>query len=191
MNMCKEELTEYNVMLEYGMALTDCMTSEAAWHYCGTALWFNDYAPLYMKCNKDHVASVLEDLTPVNLKQKMTAAAKKFNSKMSCGPGLFVRAKYNKNPRCDLCPAGKHNKKSFRNKRCKKCPKNTFAPWLGHDHCQKCPEGFNTKGQKGKKQCFHSQSGESMKSLGMDFKQNTDLHYTDFQFPNAKPMPEN
>jgi hypothetical protein len=143
------------------------MASDAAFQYCGAALWFNDYAPLYMKCNKDHVAAVLEGFKPFNLKQKMTASAKKFQSKTRCGPGLFVRAKNKKNPRCDACPAGKFNKKSYRNARCKKCPRNTFAPYLYQDHCEKCPQGFDTKGQKGKKQCFHSESRKSMKSLGM------------------------
>ena len=37
----------------------------------------------------------------------------------------------------------------------------------GSTSCTSCPIGFNTKGQRGKKQCFDAITGASMKQLGI------------------------
>merc|ERR1712072_1434471 len=97
---------------------------------------FNDYGPVDSKCFKKDRANVLDDFAVFNLKQKMDDASKQFKTKMTCGPGQYIRAKNKRNPRCEVCRAGKYNRKSSQNKRCKKCPKNTFTSWMGSDRCE-------------------------------------------------------
>jgi len=85
-----------------------------------------------------------------------------------CGGGLYVHRKNRPGETCKECAAGKFSKTDKkRNRRCKKCGKNRYQNKKGSTSCIKCPPGFNTKGQRGKKQCFDSSTGKSMKQLGM------------------------
>ncbi len=85
--------------------------------------------------------------------------------KLRCNPGEYVYGKKTAYPACKLCAAGKFSKKGGRNKKCRKCPKNTYAPNDGSTSCNKCPSGFNTKRQRGKRQCFDKETKMSMKKL--------------------------
>merc|ERR1712167_269098 len=88
--------------------------------------------------------------------------------KVHCGGGMYVKNKNTSNESCRACPAGKTSKeKTLRNRRCKKCGKNTYIHQSGKNACLACPTGFHTKGQRGKKQCFKTGTGESMRKLLM------------------------
>jgi len=84
-----------------------------------------------------------------------------------CGRGMYVHRKNKPGETCKQCPAGKLSRKALRNRRCKKCGRNKYQNEEGSTACIKCPPGFNTKGQRGKKQCFDARTGKSMKQLGM------------------------
>jgi hypothetical protein len=53
-----------------------------------------------------------------------------------------------------------------RNRRCKKCPENSYQDDEGATEYKICPPGFHTRKSRGKKQCFEESSGKSMKKLG-------------------------
>ena len=79
---------------------------------------------------------------------------------------MYLKNKNSEDERCEMCPAGKwSSSKSRRNKKCRKCPKNTYNYREGSDWCEKCPEGFSTRGKRGKQQCF--QKGPKKDSLSM------------------------
>jgi len=91
------------------------------------------------------------------------------NGKLECGNGMFLKNKNTDNELCKPCKAGKFSpSRTKRNSRCKKCGINKYQKEEGKTTCTWCPLGFNTKDQRGKKQCFDALTGESMKQLGMD-----------------------
>lgn len=88
------------------------------------------------------------------------------HQKKHCGGGMYVSRKNKPDENCKWCQPGKFSKSTTtRNRRCKKCGKNKYQPEGGQSSCLKCPQGFNTKGQRGKRQCFHKETGESMEKL--------------------------
>jgi len=86
---------------------------------------------------------------------------------LKCGGGLYIHRKNRPDETCKECAAGKFSSSAKRNRRCKKCGRNKYQNEEGSTSCIKCPPGFNTKGQRGKKQCFDARTGKSMKQLGM------------------------
>jgi len=87
-----------------------------------------------------------------------------------CGGGQYVKNKKTDRESCGSCPAGRFSKETtLRNRRCKKCAKNSYSHSPGSSKCFKCPAGFNTKGQRGKRQCFKKGTEKSMKKLGWNF----------------------
>merc|ERR1712100_27329 len=89
------------------------------------------------------------------------------NMPKKCGGGLYVHRKNRPGETCKECAAGKFSSRAKRNRRCKKCGKNKYQNKEGSTSCIKCPPGFHTKGQRGKKQCFDARTGKSMKQLGV------------------------
>jgi hypothetical protein len=92
-----------------------------------------------------------------------------------CAGGEYVKNKGSASEACMHCPAGTFSQdKTTRNRRCKKCPLDSFQPHIGANYCQKCPQGFSTFGQRGKKQCHQPDAvnafkkGKSMKDLQVD-----------------------
>jgi hypothetical protein len=99
-----------------------------------------------------------------------TANTTNTSSRKYCGGGQYVQDKNTDHESCGSCPAGRFSKETtVRNRRCEKCKVGTYAQSPGSSRCVKCPDGFNTKGQRGKKQCFDEKSGKSMRSLGWKF----------------------
>eukprot|EP00605_Chrysophyceae_sp_TOSAG23-4_P001655 GSChrysophyteH1.ASY1.ANO1.1817.1 assembled CDS len=88
-------------------------------------------------------------------------------AQLKCGGGLYVHRKNRPDETCKECAAGKFSSSAKRNRRCKKCGRNKYQNEEGSTSCIKCPAGFNTKGQRGKKQCFDARTGKSMKQLGV------------------------
>ena len=89
-------------------------------------------------------------------------------SGLQCGDGMFLKNKNTDHEWCKPCQAGKFSpSRTKRNRRCKKCGIDKYQKEEGSTSCITCPTGFNTKGQRGKKQCFDAITGESMKQLGM------------------------
>ena len=88
--------------------------------------------------------------------------------KVKCGEGKYLKNKGSDHETCKWCPAGKFsNARLKRNKRCKKCPRNSYAYSQGSGKCLECPDGFDTKGRKGKKQCFLKRTATNKKRTGM------------------------
>jgi hypothetical protein len=88
---------------------------------------------------------------------------------LQCGAGMYIKNKC-KGPdveSCEKCQPGKFNQyTNTKNKRCKKCPENSYQDETGATECKKCPPGFHSRSQRGKRQCFERSSGKSMKRLG-------------------------
>jgi len=88
--------------------------------------------------------------------------------RLQCGNGMFLKNKNTNHEWCKPCQAGKFSpSRTKRNRRCKKCGINKYQKEEGSTSCTTCPTGFNTKGQRGKKQCFDAITGKSMKQLGI------------------------
>jgi hypothetical protein len=88
--------------------------------------------------------------------------------RLQCSNGMFLKNKNTDHEWCKPCQAGKFSRpRTKRNRRCKKCGINKYQKEEGSTSCTKCPPGFNTKGQRGKKQCFDAITGKSMKHLGI------------------------
>ena len=90
-------------------------------------------------------------------------------SEIQCSAGMYIKNKCKGHDEewCEKCQAGKFNKNdNSRNRRCKKCPKDTFQIQKGAADCVKCPPGFHSRNSRGKRQCFERSSGKSMKKLG-------------------------
>ena len=85
---------------------------------------------------------------------------------LKCPPGQYIANKFSNDEMCELCPTGTFSKNPVRNKKCKKCKRNTFSQTIGSTRCKKCPKGFSTKKRKGKDQCWNKKTGESMEELG-------------------------
>jgi len=99
---------------------------------------------------------------------QQTSTTTNTSGRKYCGGGQYVKDKKSDHESCEICPAGRFSKETtFRNRRCKKCKAGTYAHSPGAISCVKCPHGFNTKGRRGKKQCFAKNTGKSMKKLGL------------------------
>ena len=88
---------------------------------------------------------------------------------LKCGAGMYIKNKCKGHDveSCEKCQAGKFNPDTnSKNKRCKKCPENSYQDEKGATECKKCPPGFHSRSQRGKRQCFERSSGKSMKKLG-------------------------
>jgi hypothetical protein len=93
-------------------------------------------------------------------------AAEQTDTHLQCGAGLYVKHKHTAHESCAQCPAGKFSAQhTTRNRRCKKCPINTYAAQRGASRCMNCPEDFNTRGKRGRKQCYDRATGRSMTQL--------------------------
>ena len=87
---------------------------------------------------------------------------------LQCGAGFYLKNKSTSHESCAACPAGKFSTdRTMRNRRCKKCRVNSYAAHAGASGCTICPTGFSTSKQSGKKQCFRSSDGKSMRQLHM------------------------
>jgi hypothetical protein len=88
---------------------------------------------------------------------------------LQCGAGMYIKNKCKGHDveSCEKCQRGKFNNRAgTKNKRCKRCPENSYQDEKGATECKKCPPGFHSRNQRGEKQCFEESSGKSMKTLG-------------------------
>ena len=88
---------------------------------------------------------------------------------IKCGTGTYIKNKCKGHDfeSCEKCQLGKFNNNAeAKNKRCKKCPENSYQNEKGAAECKKCPPDFHTRNQRGKRQCFEKSSGKSMEKLG-------------------------
>ena len=108
-------------------------------------------------------------LTPAPSGAPADAAIDTEGMHLECGAGMYVKNKCKGHDveSCEKCQAGKFNPDTnSKNKRCKKCPENSYQDEKGATECKKCPPGFHSRSQRGKRQCFERSSGKSMKKLG-------------------------
>jgi hypothetical protein len=88
---------------------------------------------------------------------------------LECGAGMYIKNKCKGHDveSCEKCQRGKFNNRAgTKNKRCKRCPINSYQDDKGATECKKCPPGFHSRNKRGEKQCFEESSGKSMKTLG-------------------------
>ena len=101
--------------------------------------------------------------------QGLNAEQAEDNRHIKCEAGMYIKNKCKGHDveSCEKCQAGKfNNRANNENKRCKKCPVNSYQNEKGATECKKCPPGFHSRNSRGKKQCFEESSGKSMKKLG-------------------------
>ena len=111
----------------------------------------------------------LSSSTPLPLTPVPSEAAVDTEGHIKCGAGMYIKSKCKGHEveSCEKCQPGKFNKDdNSQNRRCKKCPKDSFQNEKGASYCLPCPPGFHTRNSRGKKQCFERSSGKSMKKLG-------------------------
>jgi len=87
---------------------------------------------------------------------------------IQCGVGVYIKGKCKGHDMesYEKCQSGKFNNNAdAKNKRCKKCPENSFQNEYGASECLKCPPAFLTHNQRDKRQYFEELSGKSIKQL--------------------------